>query len=216
VVWFEMLTGKLPFVGDTPAAMAVARLHCAPLRPSQLNPDVPKWVDDIVLGCLERDRSRRFSSAQQVLDAIVCGPSPTGTAPKRRFSGRFWAALSAACVVAASLGWHAVGLKQVVSYRRFATAKRSDDPSGAGAQLPPPNTTASVGDVQVYPVPAIPRLQTSVAIVGARAPTLSTRKGAPSPKQPMLLLEPHEPTTPAPTDRAVSRPVRNSPDWLEP
>jgi serine/threonine protein kinase len=74
VVWFEMLTGRLPFEGDTLAASAVVRLHRAPEPPSQYNPAVPGWIDSIVLRCLERRRIARFTSAEQVLSALSAEP----------------------------------------------------------------------------------------------------------------------------------------------
>jgi serine/threonine protein kinase len=70
VVCFEMLTGVLPFTGGSPAAAAMARLHRAPVPPSRLNPEVPGWLDKIVLRCLSRHAQRRYDSAQAVLDAI--------------------------------------------------------------------------------------------------------------------------------------------------
>ena len=86
LVWFEMLTGRLPFEGETLAVSAVARLHRAPKPPSHYNANVPKWVDDIVSRCLERQRNARFASAEQVLAALAAGPtlseSQTST-PKR-------------------------------------------------------------------------------------------------------------------------------------
>jgi serine/threonine protein kinase len=68
VVWFELLTGKLPFDGDTPVATAMARLHRAPMAPSALNPNVPVWLDEVVLRCLRRHPAERFTTAEHVLE----------------------------------------------------------------------------------------------------------------------------------------------------
>lgn len=70
VVWFEMLTGSLPFASRSAAANAVERLHKAPQSPSTLNPLVPDSLNRVVLGCLERDLARRYPSAESVLEAL--------------------------------------------------------------------------------------------------------------------------------------------------
>jgi serine/threonine protein kinase len=70
VVLFEMLTGRLPFEGSSAVAVALRRLsHPAP-PPSTHVPELsPEW-DALVLGCLERDVSRRFSSTEEVAVAL--------------------------------------------------------------------------------------------------------------------------------------------------
>jgi serine/threonine protein kinase len=70
VVWYEMLTGRLPFEGGTLAASALARLHRAAEPPSSINPAVPKSLDEFVLRCMSRQRADRYASAEQVLDAL--------------------------------------------------------------------------------------------------------------------------------------------------
>src|SRR5215471_11432980 len=70
IVWFEMLTGKLPFAGGTLAASALERFKRSPPAPSSLNPLVPKSLDPIVLRCLNRSPELRFTSAEQVLEAL--------------------------------------------------------------------------------------------------------------------------------------------------
>ena len=67
VVLFEMLTGKLPFEGDTPMAIAIARLRVAPPRPSSLRARVSGRWDAIVASCLARDPVRRPARIEDVL-----------------------------------------------------------------------------------------------------------------------------------------------------
>ena len=71
IVFFEMLTGCLPFVGGTPAATALKRLKDKPPAPSDYAPEVPKYVNQIVLRCLEKDPLHRYQSAQEVLDDLL-------------------------------------------------------------------------------------------------------------------------------------------------
>ncbi len=66
VIWFEMLTGRLPFSLRAP----FERLTKPPPRPSAFANDVPSGVDKIVVRCLERNPQNRFGTAKEVLDAL--------------------------------------------------------------------------------------------------------------------------------------------------
>lgn len=88
VVWFELLTGKLPFEAETPVASAMARLHRSAVAPSSLNAKVPGWMDEIVLRCLNRHRSNRFATAEQVLDALSAAKAGLVSEPSQRVRTR--------------------------------------------------------------------------------------------------------------------------------
>ena len=82
VVLFEVLTGRLPFTGQTPIAVALAHKTQAPPLPRSLRPGVPAWLERVVLRCLEKDPARRFASASE-LAAELRRPRD-GTAPRSR------------------------------------------------------------------------------------------------------------------------------------
>ena len=65
VILYEMLTGGTPFHGANPFAVMNARLVNTPLPPSELNPEVPVWLDAVVLRALARDPNGRYQSAQE-------------------------------------------------------------------------------------------------------------------------------------------------------
>ncbi|GAB6939272.1 Stk1 family PASTA domain-containing Ser/Thr kinase [Isoptericola variabilis] len=62
---FELLTGRPPFIGDSPVAVAYQHVGQAPQRPSELASDVPEVLDRIVLKSLAKDRDARYSTAAE-------------------------------------------------------------------------------------------------------------------------------------------------------
>ena len=71
LVWFEMLTGELPFESpSSPVSGALLRLQVAAKAPSKKNPLVPADLDALVLGCLRRSPKDRIRTAREVLDAL--------------------------------------------------------------------------------------------------------------------------------------------------
>ena len=74
IVLFELLTGTVPFSGDTPLAHATARLDSDVPAPSSRISGVPKLVDALVATATARDPRERFADAGEFLEALddVC------------------------------------------------------------------------------------------------------------------------------------------------
>jgi serine/threonine protein kinase/tetratricopeptide (TPR) repeat protein len=70
IVLFEVLTGRRPFAGTTPADVASAILRDAPLRVLALRPELPRDLDRIVARCLEKDPRDRFQTARDVYNEL--------------------------------------------------------------------------------------------------------------------------------------------------
>src|SRR6187397_1186512 len=76
VVLYELLTGSVPFNGDTPVEIAMKHLSQTPEPPSVRRPDVPDDLDYVVLRALAKDPSERYHSAEAMdadLDRIARG-----------------------------------------------------------------------------------------------------------------------------------------------
>lgn len=83
IVMYEMLTGRTPFDGDTPVAVAMQHIQDPPVPPSELNPGIPQAVEDIILRCLEKIPEMRFRDGSQLARALEslseADPSEMGT-----------------------------------------------------------------------------------------------------------------------------------------
>jgi beta-lactam-binding protein with PASTA domain len=66
IVLYELLTGMLPFTGETPLEIAMKHLSEVPKPPSELRPDVPPDLDMVVLRALAKDPADRFESAEEM------------------------------------------------------------------------------------------------------------------------------------------------------
>ena len=84
---YEMLTGTVPFIGDTTVATALMHLSATPVPPQELNPAVPPALNDIVLRAIEKDPDMRYASAKLMRSDLIRSLShPNGTFARDRES----------------------------------------------------------------------------------------------------------------------------------
>jgi len=67
---YELLTGRPPFTGDSPVAIAYQHVREAPVPPTRVDPDLPAWADAIVLKAMEKDPAERYQSAAEMRSDI--------------------------------------------------------------------------------------------------------------------------------------------------
>ncbi len=67
---YELITGRPPFLGDTPVAIAYQHVSAEFTPVSQLNPDLPDGIDNIISGALSKDPLARYQNAREMLDDV--------------------------------------------------------------------------------------------------------------------------------------------------
>ncbi len=148
VVLYEMLCGRVPFLGDTDVAVAMQHATATPLSPRQVRAGIPRPLEAIVLRALEKAPDRRYPTAGEMHSALLSvdlGPDdavpavrredtpPGGAPPTFAQTERSWIVpVVVIVVIAVSLG--VVG----VLFARSDTGQRLlDSPGGGGGRADP-------------------------------------------------------------------------------
>src|SRR5258707_10375275 len=79
LILYEMLTGVLPFSGDTTFQLMYQRVHQLPKRPELVIPELPPYLSRICLKCLEKEPANRYQSASEILVDLEFKHAPTHT-----------------------------------------------------------------------------------------------------------------------------------------
>jgi eukaryotic-like serine/threonine-protein kinase len=83
---YELLTGRPPFTGDSPVAIAYQHVRENPIPPSRVDPDVPVWADAIVLKAMAKSPADRYQTAADMRADLQRAASglPVAAAPPTR------------------------------------------------------------------------------------------------------------------------------------
>jgi len=119
IVMYEMVTGKLPFIGDTPLVAAAKRLNEPPPRPEAATPGLDGKWSATILRCLAREPERRFNSALDILPALE--------RPRLRWPR--WASVSAVLL--------ALGLASFAAVRALPGLHKAEPARAAVPAAPP-------------------------------------------------------------------------------
>ena len=80
---YELLTGRPPFTGDSPVAIAYQHVRENPIPPTRVDPELPGWADSIVLKAMAKDPADRYQSAGEMRNDIqrAISGAPVAAAP---------------------------------------------------------------------------------------------------------------------------------------
>lgn len=92
IVMYEMLTGKRPFEADSSSDVIMMQVTDTPVRPSEINPELPKELDTVIMRALSKRPENRYESAVDMLRALervsVTG-AEAGTVAEKKENGIF-------------------------------------------------------------------------------------------------------------------------------
>jgi serine/threonine protein kinase/predicted Zn-dependent protease len=71
VILYEMVTGRVPFEGDTPLSVAVKQKTETPEDPRKLNSQIPENLSQMILRCMEKDKEKRYQSAAELRSELI-------------------------------------------------------------------------------------------------------------------------------------------------
>lgn len=67
---YEMITGRVPFDGETPVAVALKHIQDNAVPPCELNPSIPKGLNDIVMKAIRKEQNARYANASEMLGEL--------------------------------------------------------------------------------------------------------------------------------------------------
>jgi serine/threonine protein kinase len=70
IALYEMTTGRVPFEGETPVAIALKHIQEHASQPIEINESIPQGVNDIIMKAIEKDQSKRYQSAHDMLSDL--------------------------------------------------------------------------------------------------------------------------------------------------
>lgn len=85
VVMYELVTGRLPFEGETPISVALKHIQEEAISPGLINDKIPKSLEDIIMKSMDKDISKRYSSVSEIISDLKQSLiMPNGDFVKRR------------------------------------------------------------------------------------------------------------------------------------
>jgi serine/threonine-protein kinase len=149
IVLYRITTGKHPFKSDTPAATIHNILRMDPGHPTALAPSYPKALEDVVMKALAKDRTERFSSAQEMILALEHALPATVTANTEKNTANFLRQLFA----------KRIAEKHEALQAALKAAQGSSGAHSVGAIFPPSHSTMRAVSVESTGDPSLSRVQ---------------------------------------------------------
>jgi tetratricopeptide (TPR) repeat protein/predicted Ser/Thr protein kinase len=76
IIFYQLLTGKSPYEATSALAALLKRTHERAIPPAKLDPTIPKFVNDIVVRCLEIDPQHRYATAREIVQDLEAHHPP--------------------------------------------------------------------------------------------------------------------------------------------
>jgi len=127
VILFELLTGKVPILGDSPIETLIKIRQMEPKRPSQENRQVPADLDAICLKCLNKDATLRYSTAWQLAEDLqrwLDGKVVLARRPSVAERLRKWVGRNPALTLALTIAFAAITVGAVVAGLQWRSARQ--------------------------------------------------------------------------------------------
>jgi len=71
IILYEMVTGRVPFEADSPISLYKLHLNQPPTPPTEINPNIPKNIENIILKSLGKEEQDRYASVDDMLEALL-------------------------------------------------------------------------------------------------------------------------------------------------
>lgn len=214
VVLYRILTGKLPFMGDSFAAIAQSVLSEDPAPPHVVAPSVPLGLSRVVARCMAKDPAQRFPSANAVQQALttfeIVGDLEDGAEPSRAVPSRNrWLAVSLALLIGAVLVFR---LTMTVHAPMPPDETEPAPPAAAeGAEVEGPEPEAPLRAVDPSPSP-LPAPSNPVDVARAEPSTRTTVPRRPPVPAPEVTPQPERPTPALASETSPEPPARPAGD----
>ena len=70
IILYQMLTGQLPFLAESPVAVSLKHIQSTPPRPRTLNSSIPQSIEDVILKAMAKDPNERYQAAKELSAAF--------------------------------------------------------------------------------------------------------------------------------------------------
>ena len=184
VILFELLTGIVPFEGDTPISVAIKHLKEKVPEPKTINPSIPDDMNKVVLKCLEKDRIKRYINVEELLselekmekgvpitDRIVPDKMPTPASETSFFAYYAGGKSMIKKIFIPVLIVIAIAVLGIVIWKFLLQSKQSE------ASLPPPPPSSQEGKLIVESIPPLATVYIDGIRRGATPLTASFQPG---------------------------------------
>ncbi|EGT3614679.1 Stk1 family PASTA domain-containing Ser/Thr kinase [Clostridium perfringens] len=97
IVLYEMVTGVVPFNGDSPVTVAVKHIQEKAVPPKNINPNIPNSLNDLILKAMEKDPINRYQTAKEIigdLEKIKNNPNVVISSKSAEDEGQFTRVMS--------------------------------------------------------------------------------------------------------------------------